>query len=129
MSVEVKLTSAEIINFYNSDEFVKDYQTEKGGHLISFNVKTRINDRSEKSPYTYKRCTIFARNGEEAQAAKDMIQPGNVLCVIGREERNKYEDKKTGETKYSDYVNVSEIVPIVTNDESANMNSDDDLPF
>jgi len=130
MAVEVTITSAEVIPFYGTNNAIKEFKSDKGGSIISFNVKTRLNDRSDKSPFTYKKCTIFTKTSEVADNMKNIIQLGNIVTISGIEERSKYE-KKDGTTGYSDSVNVKTIIPIVLNNDSqiSQECTDDDLPF
>ena len=126
MAKSVKLTNAEIITFYQSDDFLKEIETEKGT-IMSFNVKTRVNDRVENSPLLFERCSFFADTAEKIEYIRGVVKPGNIVELRGFADRRKGKDKE-GNTNYYDGMNVKEIAPINVSKE-AEQTSEDDLPF
>jgi hypothetical protein len=125
MSKEVKVTNAEVITFYQSEDYLKEIETEKGT-IMSFQIKTRINDRVENSPLIFERCSFFADSADKIEYIRNTIKPGNIVELKGYADRRKGQDKD-GKSAYYDSLNVREISPInVSKEEST---SDDDLPF
>lgn len=125
MGKRVKLTNAEIITFYNSDDFLKEIEVEKGT-IMSFNVKTRINDKVENSPMIFERCSFFADNANKIEYVRNVVKPGNLVELTGFSDRRKVKDD-LGNVKYYDGVNVREITPI--NVSKKEETTEDDLPF
>lgn len=123
MSKRVELTQAEVITFYNSEDYLKEIETEKGT-IMSFQVKTRVNDKVENSPLIFERCSYFADSAEKIEYVRNMIKPGNIVQIKGFSDRRKSTDKE-GNTKYYDGTNVKEIAPINV----ASNGDDSDLPF
>ena len=125
MSKEVKLTNAEVINFYQSSDYLKEFETEKGT-IMSFQVKTRVNDRVENAPVIFERCSFFADSQDKIEYVRNTIKPGNVVELKGFADRKKGNDKE-GKTVYYDSMNVREITPI--NVSKAQATTEEDLPF
>lgn len=125
MAKQVKLTNAEVITFYQSEDFLKEIETEKGT-IMSFQVKSRVNDRVENSPLIFERCSFFADNAEKIEYIRNVVKPGNLVELSGYADRRKGTDKE-GNTTYYDGMNVREITPINVSKEEAT--TEDDLPF
>lgn len=124
----VELTHAEVTTFYNSDEVLKEYEVKDKGTVMAFQVKTRVNDRNEKSPFIFDRCSYFADSSEKVQAVRGAIKAGNKIDIKGYQDKKSYE--KDGQKKYYDSVNVKEITPVTgagSNEQAAE--ETDDLPF
>jgi single-stranded DNA-binding protein len=126
MAFNVTITSAEVIKFYGTEDVLKEFKTEKGGTILSFNIKTRVNDRAENSPVLFEKCSAFAKTDGELQAMKDVLKLGNVVQITGSKERRKYQTKE-GKDAYAESVKVNSITPIVI--EETQGGSDADLPF
>lgn len=126
MAKSVKLTNAEVITFYQSEDYLKEIETEKGT-IMSFQVKTRVSDRVENSPLIFERCSFFADTAEKIEYIRGVVVPGNTVELKGYADRRKGKDKE-GNTHYYDGMNVREIAPInVSTEEGAT--TEDDLPF
>lgn len=125
MAKQINLTNAEVITFYQSEDFLKEIEVEKGT-IMSFQVKTRVNDRVENSPLIFERCSFFADSADKVEYIRNTIKPGNIVEIKGFADRRKGTDKE-GSTRYYDGINVREITPINVSKEEAT--TDDDLPF
>lgn len=125
MAKSVKLTNAEVITFYQSEDYLKEIETDKGT-IMSFQVKTRVNDRVENSPLIFERCSFFADTAEKIEYIRNVVKPGNIVELKGFADRRKGTDKE-GNTNYYDGMNVREIAPINVSKEEAT--TEDDLPF
>lgn len=121
---EVKLTHAEVITQYQSDEVFKEIPTEKG-KILSFRVKTRINDRVANSPFLFRNCSFFSSSEEEINDMKSKLQAGSTVEITGRTDRNK--SKKNDQ--YYDSVRVEGVLPLDIEVESQEAVNDEDLPF
>jgi hypothetical protein len=125
---KIELTHAEVIPHYGTNDAIKEIVVKDKGTIISFNVKTRINDRVANSPVIFEKCSYFANSDEQITRLKEVIQLGNILDIKGSQNRTAYKDKKTGLNKYSDSLNVREITPV----QAGNANNppvEEDLPF
>lgn len=131
MAKRVKITNAEVITFYQSDDFLKEIETEKGT-IMSFQVKTRINDRVENSPLVFEKCSFFADNTDAIEMVRNLVKPGNILELSGFAQRNKGKDRQGNDAWY-DSMSVKEINAINVNSEEGlnqtNESADDGLPF
>lgn len=123
----VELTHAEVTTFYDSTEVLKEYEVKDKGTIMSFQVKTRVNDRNERSPFLFEKCSYFADSTEKVTQVRSAIKEGNRLDIKGYEDKRSYENKQ-GEKKYYNQISVKEITPVSVAEESNNA-IDDDLPF
>jgi hypothetical protein len=123
---EITLKNAEVVTQYNSSETFKTMVLDNGSTIVNFSVKTKINDRVEKSPVVFDTCVKFCKTEEEVKFIKSILTVGNIIDVKGRAERQK--DKKS--EKYYDKVVVDNISIIAGRDTTASSaTQDDDLPF
>lgn len=131
MAKQIKITNAEVITFYQSDDYLKEIETEKGT-IMSFQVKTRINDRVENSPLVFERCSFFADNTDAIEMIRNLVKPGNILELRGFASRNKGKDKEGNDTWYDGF-NVREINAInvanIEDQPAQEIADEDDLPF
>ena len=127
---EVVIKGAEVVPFYGTNETTKEHSTDKGT-VINFNVKTKINDRNEKSPHLFEKCHIWLKSQEDVDTIKGYLRAGNIIQVTGTEDQSKFKDKTTGKDVYQRTVRVNTITPIVVDNQDApeETNVDDDLPF
>lgn len=121
----VELTHAEVNTFYGSNEVLKEFKA-GDGIMLAFNVKVKVNDRNEKSPYIFEKCSYYAKDTDTVAKVKAVISKGNKLDLKGFEDRRSYEDKE-GNKKYSNQINVKEISPITVAPQE--QQQQDDLPF
>ena len=133
MSKKIELVHAEIITQYQSTSVLKEFTTDKGGTVFNWQVKTRVNDKIEKSPYIYDNCSAFAENDEQKKRIREMVTNGAIVDIKGFADRRKGNKLNAeGKAVYFDSINVKEITPI-TNINSAtpisNEDADEDLPF
>lgn len=130
MSKKVELVHAEVISQYNSNEVLKEFNTEKGT-LFSWSVKTKVNDKADKSPVIFDSCTLFAGTEDQKEYVRANIKEGAILDLKGYADRRKgNKPGKDGKIPYFDQVSVKEIVPITgVEPESSSVPSDDNLPF
>lgn len=124
----IQLLHAEVKTLYNSNDTIKEVEIEGKGTIINFEVKTKINDRVDRSPVVFDKCCYFTDSDEKIKHVRSMLQAGNILDIKGYADRSKY--VKDGVTKYADQIKVSEI-KLITGDENTNSDNDvdDDLPF
>lgn len=123
----VKLTHAEITKFYDSTDVIREFKTEKGNTIISFNVKTKVNDKIDKSPVVFDRCSMFVDNAETMTFLRKTITEGARVEVSGVAEKNKGKDGK-----YYDGIKVLTVVPYDSStkpSESSTQATEEDLPF
>jgi hypothetical protein len=129
----IELLHAEVTTFYGTNDVLKEFETEKGT-VMTFTVKTKVNDRTEKSPLVWDTCKYFADSSEKVDQIRGAIKLGNILDIKGNHDVRSYEDKE-GNKKYSNSVNVKYINPITDNDQQPSQPeatpavADDDLPF
>lgn len=125
---KIEITHAEVIPHYGTTLAVKEIPIKDKGTIISFNIKTRIDDRKSNSPVIFDKCSYFANSAEEIERAKQILQLGNIIDIKGKQQRNSSKDKE-GNTKYYDSVDVREITPVQAGAQQAGSQPDDDLPF
>ena len=125
--IKVEITHAEVLTQYGSEEVIKEFKTEKGGTIVNFQIKTRIDDKKENSPHIYQKCVYFADTEDKLIKIKNILKAGNILEIKGSQDRSSYIDKKSGEKKYSESIKIREITPIAIDSKSSS--SDDGLPF
>lgn len=133
MSKKVELVQAEVQTQYNSEEVLREFSTEKGATIFSWSVKTKVNDKAEKSPVVFDTCSMFAENDEEKQYVRDNVKLGAILNIKGFQDRRKAaKPGPDGKYAYYDQINVKEIQSITGAHDTAAQQagpSDDDLPF
>jgi hypothetical protein len=125
---KIEITHAEVIPHYGTTIAVKEIPIKDKGTIISFNVKTRIDDRKSNSPVIFDKCSYFTNSSEQVERAKQILQLGNIIDIKGKQQRNSSKDK-AGVLKYYDSVDVREITPVQAGSTEANAQPDDDLPF
>jgi hypothetical protein len=123
---KVELTHAEVIPVYGTNDALKEIPVKDKGTIISFSVKTKINDRVSNSPVIFEKCSYFANSAEQVERIKQVVKLGNILDIKGKQSRSAYKDK-SGVQKYSDSVEVREITPVQAGS-TANQ-PEEDLPF
>ena len=132
MSKKVELIHAEVIPQYGKDEVLREFTTEKGATIFSWSVKTKVNDKAEKSPVVFDTCSCFADNEERKEFIRSTVKEGEILDITGYQDRRKgTKPGKDGKYPYFDQINVKNVVSI-TDDSSAPENeaaSDENLPF
>jgi len=135
---KITLTNATIIPFYKKnasdpDEIIRIITPKDNSNLnstiVSFNVETKMYDKSDNKARIFEQCTIFAKNDSQVSNAKNIVELGAVVEIKGYERQTKNE--KTG--KYYSNIIVESIIPIssgVPQDENpTNTSNVDDLPF
>jgi len=122
---KISLTSAEVMTQYQSTDTYKMKTLDNGSTVINFTVKTKVNDRAEKSPVIYDNCSKFCKTQEEISFFKGVLVAGNIIDVTGRAERSKGKDNK-----YYDNI-VVDNVSIISGrkEESSGPQEEDNLPF
>jgi hypothetical protein len=139
MAERVKLTRAEVITFQNSEETLKIIPREAkdgtgGGKVLIFNVKTRVNDKSEKSPFLFRKCSMFTDKDSDVKAAEFLVKKGKIIQVTGFTNRRSRGGENEQKIWY-DVLNVDSMTSIVdTNakpEDTANTAkaSTDSVPF
>lgn len=136
MAKKIELTHAEIITKYDSSDVLTEIKTDKGT-ILSWNVKTRVNDRNDKSPVIFDSCSLFTDDQNKLNSVKQSLVAGTIVDIKGYADRRK--GKKTdsnGKPIYFDNVNVKEIIPITgsqsqqeVHEQDSTLATDDDLPF
>lgn len=121
---KVELTHAEVVNQYNENFAIKEFETEKGT-VVNFQVKTRVNDRVDNSPYIFERCVYFADSQEKLNQIRKVIVAGTVLDIKGSQDKSSWVDK-SGKKQWSDQLRIREITPVTINKTKT---ADDNLPF
>ena len=116
----VKLTHAEVVKFPGSDEVKRIKKLDNGNTLINFNLKTRVNDRSDKAPFLFRSCTMFLESQKDIEDVDSYLIEGNILEIEGYTGRSK--SNKTD--KWYDNLQVKKILPV-----NATTNDEDGLPF
>jgi len=130
MSKKIELIHAEVITQYNSDQVLREFNTDKGATIFSWSVRTKINDKAEKSPLVFDNCSLFAENDELKQYIRSNVINGAIVDIKGYADRRKGTKQGTdGKFPYFDQINVKEITPITGVTESSVEPSDDNLPF
>lgn len=123
---EIKLKHAEVVTFYNSEEVLREKKCSNGSTMFMWRVKTKINDRAEKSPIVWDSCTMFVENEQAASSIRDNIVLGKTLEITGTIDRVKGKEVEGQEPKWYDNVRVTDVLPY-TNEAASG--SDDGLPF
>ena len=127
MAKSVELTHAEVVNFYKSDQCLREKEIEGKGHILNFQVKVRVNDQAEKSPVLFEKCSHFV-TGEDLDKMRRIIKQGSVVDIKGTEERNSFENKE-GKTIWFSQIRVRGVIPISESATDSAPATDDDLPF
>ena len=84
MSKKVELIHAEVIPQYGKDEVLREFTTEKGATIFSWSVKTKVNDKAEKSPVVFDTCSCFADNEERKEFIRSTVKEGEILDISSR---------------------------------------------
>lgn len=133
MSKKIELIHAEVIPQYNSTEAIKEVKLESGAIIFSWQVKTKVNDKIDKSPMIYDNCSCFADNEEKKSVIRDLIKVGSIINIEGYQERSKgNKPDANGKTVYYDRISVKKLLPITgieQVDPGTSQENDDDLPF
>ena len=130
MSKKVELIHAEIQTQYQSNEVLREFKTDKGAVIFSWKVKTKVNDKADKSPFVFDTCSLFAENDDQKQYIRDNVKVGSIVDIKGYADRRKGSKVGTdGKYPYFDQINVKEIVPITGVDSTTSAPSDENLPF
>lgn len=122
----VNVSHAEITPQYGSQDALKEFKVEKGGYMVSFRVKTKVNDKIEKAPHLFRTCSIFVATDDELKRLKELVQVGNRVEIKGFTDTRKGKDRD-GNEKYFEQIKVQEIIPIVVDNDTSN--DEDNLPF
>jgi len=133
MSEVVKIVRGEVISLKkDSTKAFNEFQIEKdgkpNGSRFVFKVQTRVNDRADRSPRLFRRCSFFAKNAEEATKAKTSLNLGAILDIDGQTNRRSFKDK-AGQTVWIDEVDVKGITVIQPSANGKQSTENDDLPF
>ena len=132
MSKRVELVHTEVTTQYNSTEVLKEFNLDGGATIFTWQVKTRVNDKADKSPVIFDTCSCYADNEEKKSMIRDTIKAGAILDIKGFHDRRKASKPgPDGKYGYFDQVNVKEIIPITGMDQvdPGTQATDDDLPF
>ncbi len=134
MSEVVKIVRGEVISLKKDtqkafDEFSVEKDGVKNGSRFVFKVQTRVNDRADKSPRLFRRCSYFVKNAEDIEKTKKALNLGAVLDIDGQTNRRSFKDKTNGQTVWIDEVDVRGIVVIQPQVNGTQASKDDDLPF
>jgi len=136
MSEVVKIVRGEVISLKkDSEKTFEEFNVEKDGAKIGsrfvFKVQTRVNDRADKSPRLFRRCSYFVKTAEDIEKTRKALNLGAVLDIDGQTNRRSFKDKKSGDTVWIDEVDVRGIAIIQPsiNGASAAATGNDDLPF
>lgn len=122
---QIILKNAEVITQYKSNDTFKTKALDNGSTLVNFSVKTKINDRAERSPVVFDNCVRFCKTQEELDFLKSVLTVGNILDISGRAERQK--DKN--ENKYYDKIVVDNVSILSGRPTETAPTTDEDLPF
>lgn len=122
---EIKITHAQVIPFYDSEDIIREKELENGTTIVNFNVKTKASDSPKSQAVLYERCTVFANSSEQIEFVRKNIKENAIVEIDGHEERNK---SKKNNKYYTSNV-IKTITPISSDDQEAATESDDDLPF
>ena len=129
MAELIKLTRAEVTSWSKSDSTVlREFKTDKGGYVFTWKVQTRVNDKVERSPRVFRRCSYFAKTEEEATKVKNLVTKGALIEVEGQTNRKSFEEKDTGNKIYYDEVDVKDLMAIQAGAD-APAPANEDLPF
>ena len=131
MSKKIELVHAEVVTQYQSEDVLREFTTDKGGTIFSWNVKTKVNDKAEKSPVMFDTSSLFVDTDVQKEYIRANITAGAVVNIKGYHDRRKGSKLgPDGKYPYYDQINVKEILPI-TGVESAPAEapSDDVLQF
>lgn len=119
---KVELIHTEVVPKYGTNEVISEFKNDKGT-VLKWQVKTRVNDKAEKSPVVFDQCTVFADNQEKIDNIRNTVVNGAILNITGYEDRYKgSKPDKNGKTVYYSQVNVKEIINV-------SGNPTEDLPF
>lgn len=127
MSKEIVIKHAEVTVFYKTEKVIEEYKGEKGVTL-TFNIKSKFNDRLSNSPTFYERCQAFCSSEEQVKKIKQYVQLGNVLEIEGTSDQYSYPDKESGKKIYKPQLRVTNITPIQVAEEPTK-EEEDSLPF
>ena len=127
MAKNVELTHAEVVPFYKSDQCLREKEIEGKGIILNFQVKVKVNDQAEKSPFLFEKCSQFV-SGEDLDKMRRIIKNGSIIDIKGTEERQSFENKQ-GETIWFNQIKVRGIIPISESSTESAPVTDDDLPF
>lgn len=131
MSMAVKIIRGEVIPLKRDTEKAYDeYKVEKtGGSRFAFKVQTHVNDRIEKSPRLFLRCSFYVGSAEEAEKVRNKIALGAIVDIDGTNNRRSFKDKDQ-QTVWIDEIDVKEITVIQPSaQEQGAAGAGDDLPF
>lgn len=132
MGKEIKITHAEVTVFYGTEKVIDEFKGEKGTTL-TFNVKSKFNDRVPNSPHFFERCQAFCTSEEQVNRIKQYVQIGNVLEIKGTGNQYNYIDKETEKKVYRPQLRVTDIVPIQVSEPvsepDTSVEENDELPF
>jgi len=105
---KIVLTHAEVITLSKeTKDVIRENKTERGT-LLTFKVRSRVNDRVQNSPFVYRTCTFSADTQEAIDNLKSVVTEGSTLEVKGR--TDKYNSKRSGQ--WVEVVRASEVVAI-----------------
>lgn len=125
---QIYLTHAEVQEGFKGKPALMTFKGEKGTSL-SWSVKVKINDRTEKSPVSFERCSFFAKTDEEAKFIQDRVKAGAILTIKGIANRR----KNPKDEKWYEQIDVKELTAISGEPKSdtapPEQNPDDFLPF
>lgn len=133
MAEIVKIVGGEVISLKkDSDKSFDEFAVEKDGSKIGsrfiFKVQTKINDRVDRSPRLFRRCSYFVKAAEDIEKTKNALNLGAVLDIDGQTNRRSFKDK-AGQTVWIDEVDVKGIVIVQPKASGSQASAGDDLPF
>lgn len=124
---EVKISRAKVIPLAKGKtDVLSEFKTEQGGVRFNFRVETRVNDRNDRSPRLFRRCSYFAKTGDEQGKIRNIIALDALLEVEGRTNVRSF-DGRDGKV-YLDEVDVMKVTAINPGTAQSNT-ADEDLPF
>jgi hypothetical protein len=132
MAEKVVLTHAEVITLsQDTTNVIRENKSDRGT-LLTFKIKTRVNDRVQNSPCIYRTCTFAAETQEAIDKLKTAVTAGAILEIKGR--TDKYNSKHTNRwvevIRVSDALQISEQAPVRTDVPSAEPSvPKDTIPF
>jgi len=134
MSEVVKIIRGEVITLKkDSEKIFNEFNVEKdgvkAGSRFIFKVQTRVNDRVDKSPRLFRRCSYFVKNAEDIEKIKKALNLGAILDIDGQTNRRSFKDKVNGNTVWIDEVDVKGISIIQPSANGKQSTENDDLPF
>jgi len=127
MAEEVKLTNSEVTTLYGTTDTYKIFKTKDGASVISFSVKTKLNDNIANCPCLFRSCSYYTKSEQELEKIKNFLTIGSIIEVLGVTERFQKKNKEWGEK-----VKVKGIIPILVTNKNDNTDipqTDEDLPF